>query len=89
MTLAINQTGEAVEAIQVSGMPGYSDAKFFPRKPFPDRPILRPEILDLLLATLEAWAENVGLVLGPLIPSQSDRHRVLCLLHHDGHLTPI
>ena len=71
---------QAAEAFQVS------DAKSFPRKPFPDRPILRPEIPDVPSATLEAWAEDVGLVLGPLIPTQSDRHKVLCLLYHYRYL---
>ena len=44
------------------------------------------EISDMPSPTLEAWADSVGLMLGPLVPTRSERDKVLCLLYHYRHL---
>ena len=55
--------------------------------PFPTRQILRPSIQARVpSATLESWAESVGLVLGPLIPNEEAKHKVLSLFYHYRHL---
>lgn len=53
----------------------------------PTRPIFRPEIqTGVSLKISEAWATEVGPVLGRLIPSETDRVEVLRLLHTYRHL---
>ncbi len=51
--------------------------------PFSNRMMKRSSI-DTHVApnVLEEWAEIAGLKLGPLIPSEGARHKVLCLLYH-------
>lgn len=54
---------------------------------YPSRPILRPSIPSSIApATLEAWANSIGLTLGPLIPTEAARYQVLALLYHYRHL---
>ena len=55
--------------------------------PFPTRQIIRPLIpAREPLATLESWADTVGLVLGPLVPNEEAKRKVLSLFYHYRHL---
>ena len=36
-------------------------------------------------ATLESWAHSVGLMVGPLVPDEKARHKVLSLFYHYRH----
>ena len=84
--------GWSISAFNVSGTLAHTDLRttpLFARKvnPYPSRPILRSSIpTNVPLATLEDWASSVGLVLGLLIPSEADRHKVFCLMYHYRHL---
>ena len=77
-------------AFNVSGSPSYHRTMTpapVKANPYPSRPILRPSIQhDIPTTILEEWASTVGLVLGPLISTEADRHKVLCLFYHYRHL---
>ena len=91
-SFAVNMPGWSISAFNVSGTLAHTDLRTTPllaRKvnPYPSRPILRSSIpANVPLATLEDWASSVGLVLGLLIPSEADRHKVFCLMYHYRHL---
>ena len=92
-SFAINHPGWSVNSFSASGAPSYPrsshiDMGVTPSKPvYPARPILRPSIpSDVGPIVLESWASEVGLILGPLIPTEGDRLKVLTLLYHYRHL---
>ena len=60
-----------------------------PRKPFPDRRVVRRQLEDVDESVVEAWAASLELepVLGPMITTQERRIRVLRLLYTYRHLT--
>jgi hypothetical protein len=90
----VNQPGYSAGMFSVSGTPSYADTSSRVRvdphrriNPYPARRIQRSKIdTNVSTATLKAWAIDVGLELGPLIPTEEDRHKVLCLLYHYRHL---
>ena len=91
---SISKPGYSVGAFSASGTPskGSSEPRLYndvPKKtnPYPTRPICRPSINHSVPSeVLEAWATSVGLMLGPLIDTEAQRHKVLCLLYHYRHL---
>ena len=89
---AIDRPGWSISSCDASGTPAHTNVRsspISPRKtnPYPSRPILRPSIQARVpFATLESWADSVGLVLGPLVPGEEARHKVLSLLYHYRHL---
>ncbi len=57
------------------------------KPPFPSRRIYRPSINSSISdIVLETWRESVGLSLGPMIPTEEHRRKVLLLLFHYRHL---
>ena len=91
MSKSVYRPGWSAEAFSASGTPARPIEADRPslRKPFPARRIQRlvpkqyppPNVL-------EEWARRLGLekVLGPLIPTEADRMRVLRLLYQYRHL---
>ena len=90
---SIQKPGCSVGVFSASGTPstlllGRSRAEVSPKaNPYPSRPICRPSINHSIPSSiLGEWATSVGLTLGPLVTTEAQRHKVLCLLHHYRHL---
>lgn len=91
---SIQKPGYSVGAFSASGTPStgwkdqqaHNDVSKRPN-PYPVRPICRPSISHSIPSdALENWATSVGLMLGPLIATEAQRYKVLCLLYHYRHL---
>ena len=99
----MERPGWSLNAFSASGTPGagnyasISASSFAPRPPskersmaFPARRVVRePPRESYPLDVLEKWAEDIGLKLGPLIPTDEDKHRVLILLYQYRHLNSV
>ena len=92
--LSVLRLGCSVSACSILGIPSHTytgiRARAGPTRtidPYPNRPIKRPSInSDVPPSVLGDWATSVGLVLGPLITTEAERYKVLCLLYHYKHL---
>ena len=83
----------SVGVFSASGTPsttllGRSRDEVLPKvNPYPAQPICRPSINHSIPSSvLEEWASAISLTLGPLVTTEAQRRKVLCLLHHYRHL---
>lgn len=85
---SIDHPGWSINAFSASGTPTHlQNGARAPTNPYPSRSIFRPSIdSGIPSEVLEEWATSVGLSVGPLVPTEAARHKVLCLFYHYRHL---
>lgn len=76
---AISYPGRSLNAFAVSAR---GDLVQLPQR----LPVRNRPPVTLSVNELEVWTEKLGIILGPLIPSEEERHKVLRLLYQYRHL---